>query len=185
MLVGSFHHHQRCLNYSIGQLSLRLILAKYHHSISDLMTELKGFTARNEVGARLCFYTCLWFCLHGGWYPSMRCRWYPNMPCSRSPGRGWYPSMPCRSLGPHPRGRWGVWPGGSPSPHLGGLQAHTQGISRSTPGGSPGPQWGGAPGTHRGVSRYTLGGVSQHALRQITPPRHTHTHTPDGYCCGC
>ena len=22
-------------------------------------------TARNEVGARLCFYTCLWFCLQG------------------------------------------------------------------------------------------------------------------------
>ena len=24
------------------------------------------FTARNEVGARLCFYTCLWFCSQGG-----------------------------------------------------------------------------------------------------------------------
>ena len=23
-------------------------------------------TARNEVGTRLCFYTCLWFCSHGG-----------------------------------------------------------------------------------------------------------------------
>ena len=24
------------------------------------------FTARNEVGVRLCFYTCLWFCSRGG-----------------------------------------------------------------------------------------------------------------------
>ena len=24
------------------------------------------FTARNEVGARLCFYRCLWFCSQGG-----------------------------------------------------------------------------------------------------------------------
>ena len=36
--------------------------------------------------------------------------------------------------------------GGSPGPHLGGLQAHTWGVSRPTPGG-----------------------VSQHALRQIPP----------------
>ena len=27
---------------------------------------LSVFTARNEVGARLCFYTCLWFCTQGG-----------------------------------------------------------------------------------------------------------------------
>ena len=32
-------------------------------------------TARNEVGARLRFYTCLWFCSQGGWYPSMPCSW--------------------------------------------------------------------------------------------------------------
>ena len=58
------------------------------------------FTARNEVMARLCFYTCLWLRSRGGegW---------------------WYPTMPCRSPGPHPRGKlrglaWGR-----------GLQAHT------------------------------------------------------------
>ena len=27
------------------------------------------FTARNKVGARLCFYTCLWFCSQGGGLP--------------------------------------------------------------------------------------------------------------------
>ena len=27
------------------------------------------FTGRNEVGARLCFYTCLWFCSQGGSAP--------------------------------------------------------------------------------------------------------------------
>ena len=31
---------------------------------NDYETHL--FTARNEVGARLCFYTCLWFCSQGG-----------------------------------------------------------------------------------------------------------------------
>ena len=28
------------------------------------------FTARNEVGARLCFYTCVWFCSQGGAIPA-------------------------------------------------------------------------------------------------------------------
>ena len=56
----------------------------------------------------------------GGWYPSMHCRWYPSMPCSRS--RGWY--FQAYTQG----GSWGVWPRGSPGPHLGG--------------GSPGPELG-------------------------------------------
>ena len=62
------------------------VIGKIHHIL---------ITARNEVAARLCFYTCLWFYSQGVWYPSMHCRWYPIMPCSRSPG-------------------------GSPGPHLGG-----------------------------------------------------------------
>ena len=41
---------------------------------------------------RLCFYTCLWFCSQGEYYPSMHCRRYPSMPCSRGgcllPGGG-------------------------------------------------------------------------------------------------
>ena len=56
-----------------------------------------------------------------------------------------YPSMPCRFPGPHSRAAWGVWPGGSPGPHMGGVSRPTPGVwrvSRSTPGGSPGPHSG-------------------------------------------
>ena len=87
-------------------------------------------TARNEVGARLCFHTCLWFCSRGG-------GWYTSMPC-RSWGSGWwYPSMPCRFPAPHPGGSLRGLAGGvsrptpegvsRPTPGRGGLQAHTQG----------------------------------------------------------
>ena len=65
--------------------------------------------------------------VHGGVYPSMPCRSLGGM----------YPSMLCRFPGPHPGGSlrglargglqahtqwgsWGVWPRGSPGPHLGG-----------------------------------------------------------------
>ena len=61
---------------------------------------------------------------------------------------------------------WGVWPGGSPGPHLGAHTrgVHAQGVFRPTPrGGSPGPHLG--------------WWTSQHALRQ-TP------HPADGHCCG-
>ena len=75
------------------------------------------FTARNKDGARLCFYTCLWFCSQGGgWYPSMHCRWYPNMPCSRSPGSG-IPAFLAGFQAHTQGGSLGVWPGGSPGPH--------------------------------------------------------------------
>ena len=62
-----------------------------------LLCELSGlasgiFTARNEVGTRLCFYTCLWFCsrgggsapLHAGIHPSpwTRGRHIPTLPPS-------------------------------------------------------------------------------------------------------
>ena len=92
----------------------------------------------------------------GEWYPSMPCRWYPSMPC-RFPGDG----IPVCLAG-FQGGAWGVWlegspgphpgevegsglGGGSPSRHLGGLQAHTRwglqaytwagGVSRPTPSG--------------------------------------------------
>ena len=116
-------------------------------------------TARNEVGARLCFYMCLWFCSQGGQYPSMHCRWYPSMPCSRSlKGRGWYPSMPCTFPGPHPGGKLrGIWlvggvsrptPKGEVERDLArrGLQAHTQGGS-----------WGGS--SQGGLQAHTRAGV--------------------------
>ena len=46
----------------------------------EFKREVTFITALNEVGARLCFYTCLWFCSQWGWYISMS--------CSRSPGEG-------------------------------------------------------------------------------------------------
>ena len=61
----------------------------------------------------------------------------------------------------HTQGRgWGVWPGGSPGPHLGRAQAHTGGeVSRPTPGGS----------RSRGVY------PSMHWGRHPPPPQHTAT----------
>ena len=67
------------------------------------------FTPRNEVGARLCFYTCVWFCSQGGSGPG-RCLlpgrgsgprgvhgprgdWSPGVPAPRGSGpRGWVPA---------------------------------------------------------------------------------------------
>ena len=104
-------------------------------------------TTCNEVGARLCFYTCLWFCSQREW------GWYPSMPCSRSPGWGGIPACLAGFQAHTQGGSWGVWPGGSPGPHprgklrglaSRGLQAHTQGGSQA----------------------HTRGSVSQHALRQ-------------------
>ena len=103
-------------------------------------------TARNKVGARLCFYTSVILFTGWGWYPSIHCRWYPSMPCSRSPGGGIPACLP--GLQAHTQGgSWGVWPGGSQGPHL---------------GGSPGPHLGRC--------------VSQHALRQTPPPMDGYYH---------
>ena len=126
-------------------------------------------TARNEVGARLCFYTC---------------RWYPSMPCSRSPG-GWclagfqahtqggscvvWPGGG-GSPGPHQRGKLRGLAGRSPCPHLGGLKAHTRGgLQAHTWAGSPGPHLGESPGPH-------LGGGCIPACTESDPL--------DGYCYG-
>ena len=105
-------------------------------------------TARNEVGARLCFYTCLRFCSRGwGW-------WYPSMPCSRSPrvGWGWYHSMPCGSPGPQPgrKLRGLAWGGGFQAHTWEGASRPTVGVSRPTPRGSKGPHPEGSPGPHLG-----------------------------------
>ena len=100
---------------------------------------------RNEVGASLCFYTCLWFCSWGGGIPVC-------LACLQIHTQG---------------GSWGVWPGGCLQAHtqggswgvwLGSLQAHTQ-----EEGGLQAHTW--------AVFRPTPWGmVSQHGLRQ-TPPR--------------
>ena len=126
-------------------------------------------TARNEVGARLCFYTCLWFCSQGeeGGVVSQHAL-QVSRPTTGGKLRGlaWGGSP-----GPHPggklrgqaweglrptlrRGSWGVGPGGSPGPHLGGSPApHPGGVYFSGPHswGSPGPHPGGGyPTMHWG-----------------------------------
>ena len=96
------------------------------------------FTVRKEVGVRLCFYTCLWFCSHEGCYPSMHCRWYLSMPCSRSPwgGGGMVSQHALQVVSQH---AWGLARGLQahlPGPHLGGVSRPTPGeVSRPTPRG--------------------------------------------------
>ena len=115
------------VQYKEYQEALKTLACKKRSSSNNWIKhtlQIRIFTARNEAGARLCFYTCLWFCSQegGGSYPSMYCRWYP--------------SMPCRFPGPHPgrklRGLAGgvsrPTPRGSPGPYPGGLQAHTRGV---------------------------------------------------------
>ena len=43
------------------------------------------FTTRNEVEAKLCFYTCLWFCSHGGGGVFLSACWDAHTPRSRLP----------------------------------------------------------------------------------------------------
>ena len=98
------------LKFSSGTL-----ISTSSRNVWKLPNVLPFITARNEVGARLCFYTCLWFCSQGGGIPAC-------IACGIQ--GGWYPSMPCRSPGPHPRGK---------------LRGLAWGVSRPTPGGgSPG-----------------------------------------------
>ena len=141
-----------------------------------------------KLGARLCFYACLWFCSQGGrGYPSMCCRFPGTHPGGKLRGLAWGVSRPTPegSPGPHLGVYWPT-PGGSPVPHLGpvegsglgGLQAHTWGVSKPTSQGSPDPQLGWSPGPHLGgIQAHTWGspgphpgGVSQHALMQNPHP---------------
>ena len=76
----------------------------------------------HQVGARLCFYTCLWFWSRGeGWwcYPSMHCRWSPSLPCSRSPGRRVVSQHALQVSRPTPKGKLRGLAWGSPGPHQG------------------------------------------------------------------
>ena len=59
------------------------------------------FTARNEVGARLCFYTCLWFCSQGG---------LPHCMLGYTP-RDQRRAHPPGADTPHPSGTRGTTPG--------------------------------------------------------------------------
>ena len=73
----------------------------------------------------------------------------------------------------------GVWPGGSPGPHLGeGVPRPTpEGVSRPTPRGSPGPHLGGSEGPHPGGSPCPHPGGY--------PSMHWGRHPlTDSYCCG-
>ena len=90
---------------SFGQLGVTCIDSSFilYNKLTLYGNRSWLITARNETGARLCFYTCLLSVIlftGGGWYPSMHCRWYPSFAAGL--GRGgvrWYPSMPCRSPG--------------------------------------------------------------------------------------
>ena len=123
-----------------------LWLAKYH--LYDHMLSLPGkqkwvtiyYRPQRSWGKVIFSEACVKNCVHKG---------------------GWYPSMPCRSPGWHPRGGWGVWPGGSPGPHLG--------VSRPTPGGSPGPHLGGV------LQAHTPGGCIPACTETDTPPQQTAT----------
>ena len=122
------------LKFSSGTL-----ISTSSRNVCKLLNVLPFITARNEVGARLCFYTCLWFCSRGG--------------------------IPACIAGGIPVCIAGLWGGGIRA-CLAGLQAHTQvGSWGVWPGGSPGPHLGGSPGTDPGAR------VSQHALRQTPPCR--------------
>ena len=61
------------------------------------------FTARNEVGARLCFYRCVWFCSQGGGVPDQvpppRTRYTP-LDQVHPPGPGTPPRTRYTSPGP-------------------------------------------------------------------------------------
>ena len=98
---------------------------------------------------------CLWFSSRGS--GGVVSQHVVSQHALQQVSRGVYPSMPCRFPGLHSGGKLrGL--GGSPGPHLGGLQAHTQGgcpgpyqgVSRPAPGGSPGPHPGGYPSMHWG-----------------------------------
>ena len=149
----SSHSHRRtCKQASVGLETriyrVRLFNVLFGQWIATILLITAPsliFTVRKEVGVRLCFYRCLWFCSQRGWYPSIHCRWYLSMPCSRSPGGGeeWYPSMLAGGIpaclgsggspGAHPRGVSRPTTGGVSRPTPGGcLQAHTQGVSRPT-----------------------------------------------------
>ena len=41
----------------------------YHSAERNLRNVMSVITARNEVGARLCFYRCVWFCSQGAGVP--------------------------------------------------------------------------------------------------------------------
>ena len=139
----------------------------------------------------------------GGWYPSMPSRWYPSMPC-RSLGEGrcipaclpGFQAYTQRGLAwvvsnPTPRGEvegsglggsqahtqggdWGVWPGGSPHPHLGGLQAHTWGeVEGSGLGGLEAHTWGEVEGSGQGgLQGHTWGGLQAHTQGVVYPSMH-------------
>ena len=102
----------------------------------------------------------------GEWYPSMPCRWYPSMPC-RFPGGG----IPVCLAG-FQGGAWGVWLEGSPGPHPGEVE-------RSGLGGSPSPHLGGLQAhTRWGLQAYTLAGGLQAHTQRVYASMHWGRHPP-------
>ena len=114
------------VQYKEYQEALKTLACKKRSSSNNWIKhtlQIRIFTARNEAGARLCFYTCLWFCSQEEGVLSQHVLQVVSqhaLQVSR----------------PTPRGEvegsgWG------------GLQAHTPGVSRPIPRGSPGPHPGG------------------------------------------
>ena len=145
------------------------------------MQNFDFITARNEVGIRLCFYMCLWFCSQGGVISKHALQVVSQHALLVSKGWGWYPSMSCRFPGPHPGGAWVVWPGGSPGSHPGGKsRCLAWGVSRPTPGVKlRGLALGRSPGPHLGdLQAHTQAGLQPHTWRGCIPAC-----TADSYCC--
>ena len=82
-----------------------------------------------KLGARLCFYTSLWFCSSGGGgggIPACLAHGIPAcLAAGLERGGGGIPACIAAFQTHTKGGSWGVW--------LGGLQAHTWGVSRPTP----------------------------------------------------
>ena len=66
--------------------SLSLLYNLLHHQFPWKHHNSALFTARNEVGARLCLYTCLWFCSRGGGSASVHAGIPPLPEQTHTPG---------------------------------------------------------------------------------------------------
>ena len=62
--------HKQTRNTFVSKIVLHnyILYEEEQSDVGFFSVDLKVpiFTARNEVGSRLCFYTCLWFCSRGG-----------------------------------------------------------------------------------------------------------------------
>ena len=106
-------------------MAFDLCLGNQGQKTKDLVGGL--ITARNEVGARLCF-TRVCDSVHGGGgggIPACIASGIPACLAAGLQGEGWYPSMPSRFPGPSLGGKLrGLAGGRSPGPHQGSVSQH-------------------------------------------------------------